>query len=63
MSDGIEFALTALESLKERCLAEWSKDPNANIPDDAFCFNECSGNGMLTYIYKHHIFITPLADD
>ena len=39
--------MTALDNLKEKCLSEWQKDPNAIIPDDAFCFNECSMQGKI----------------
>lgn len=46
LSDGVEFAMTALDNLKEKCLSEWNKDPDALIPDDAFCFNECSMQGQ-----------------
>ncbi|KAF6038677.1 hypothetical protein EB796_003006 [Bugula neritina] len=46
LSDGVEFAMTALESFKEKCLSELTKEMNATIPGDAFCINECSGHGQ-----------------
>ena len=45
LSDGIEFAMAALESYKEKCLSELSKDPNKPVPMDAFCINECNNHG------------------
>ncbi|XP_067939850.1 von Willebrand factor D and EGF domain-containing protein-like [Watersipora subatra] len=45
LSDGVEFAMAALAAFKEKCLTELSKYPDTPLPMDAFCINECSGNG------------------
>jgi len=50
LSDSTEWALTALESFKDKCWTELRKDETSVVPPDAFCDNECNFHGRNSVI-------------